>query len=218
MRPVQAQRDLRELAARGPSLGFEPQGTLVDVPQRRSAVLMLFGTLDDVAPSPDVLLIRRSDSASHHAGQIAFPGGGVEPQDRGDPTRTALREAAEETRLEPAGVEVLGALPAAHVLVSNNVVTPVLGWWHLPSDVAADHAESVEVFRVPVAELLDPDARGLSRLRWAGRTYKGAAFKLSDRFGGHVVWGFTGMMLASLFDQLGWAEPWSRDRLFEVSE
>lgn len=223
-------RGLRELMLRGVDPWYRPQGELVDRPLRRSAVLILFGALDrtpaagltetvsTVPPELDVLLTRRADGMRTHAGQIAFPGGGAEPQDGGDPSRTALREAAEETGLDPAGVEVLGSLPEVLIPVSNNLVTPVVGWWRLPSKVAADHAESVEVFRIPVAELLDPAARGTSVLKRARHTYRGPAFLLGEQFGEHLVWGFTSMLLSSLFDELGWAVPWDEDRVFPVIE
>ncbi|MBL3685720.1 CoA pyrophosphatase [Leucobacter zeae] len=239
-----AQRDLRDLLARGVELDFRPQGDLIDRPLRRSAVLILFGALDDVpartaapastpramsagvAPTPgsapesappdlDVLLTLRADRMRHHAGQIAFPGGGVEPEDDGR-AATALREAAEETGLDPTGVEIIGCLPEAHIPVSNNLVTPVVGWWCRPSEVAADRSESVEVFRVPVAELLDPRARGTSVLRRGGLVHRGAAFELGPRFGGRIVWGFTGILLATLFDQLGWSRPWDPMQEFAV--
>ncbi len=221
---VQARRELHELMRRGVSLDFRPQGDLAGTRLRRSAVLILFGALDrapaangvsTVPPELDVLLTRRAHGMRHHAGQIAFPGGGEEDGDSG-PEMTALREAAEETGLDPAGVDVLGALPEVHIPVSNNLVTPVVGWWQLPSKVAADHSESVEVFRAPVAELLDPASRGLSVLRRGGTVYRGAAFELGPRFGGHVVWGFTGILLATLFDALEWALPWDETREFPV--
>lgn len=229
-----ARAGIEAALARGLRIDFAPQGVLAEQGLRRSAVLILFGALDRVpasagssaaiaeagaAPVPpelDVLLTRRADTMRHHPGQIAFPGGGVEPGDA-DPAQTALREAAEETGLDPAGVEVLGRLPELHIPVSNNLVTPVLGWWRLPSDVAADHRESVEVMRVPVAELLDPAVRGSSLLRRGAMTHRGPAFQLSPRFGGHVVWGFTAMVLASLFDGIGWAQPWDPSRTFEIA-
>lgn len=173
-------------------------------------------TLPSLVPAElDVLLTRRADGMRHHPGQIAFPGGGAEPGDR-DAAHTALREAHEETGLDPDGVDVLGQLPAALIPVSNNLVTPVIGWWRLPSEVAADHAESVEVFRLPVAELLDPANRGTSVLRRGALVHRGPAFILPERFGGHVVWGFTGILLARLFDRLGWAQPWNESREFPV--
>jgi len=234
-----ARQQLVAALSRGFELPLAAQGMVTpDGPARNSAVLVLFGELDDVpagsasrlrvnpaAAEPasadavparlDVLLTRRSSGLRNHAGQIAFPGGGVEDHDK-DRTATALREAQEETGLDPAGVDVLGQLPDAHIPVSNYLVTPVLGWWRSPSEVAADKSESVEVFRVPVAELLDPAARGTSLLRHGGRTYKGQAFRLGPQFGGHVVWGFTAMLLSGIFDALGWAVPWDRSRTFEV--
>lgn len=188
---------------------------------RSSAVLMLFGALDrtpahtSVSTVPaelDVLLTRRSDALRTHAGQIAFPGGGVEPGDT-NPAATALREAHEETGLDPSGVDVLGALPDLHIPVSNYVVTPVVGWWRLPSAVEADHSESVEVFRVPIAELLDPTARGVWEVQLPSGSYRGPGFRLAEQFGGHIVWGFTALVLSAVFDGLGWAVPWDDERL-----
>lgn len=228
-----AQTELRSLMRRGFTFPFDPQGGLADRPLRHSAVLILFGSLDrtlaetggvgdtDAAPAIpaelDVLLTRRATGMRHHAGEIAFPGGGTEAVDGGDPVRTALREAAEETGLEPAGVEVLGELQRVHIPVSNNLVSPVVGWWRLPSEVAADRTESVDVFRVPVAEMLDPAARGTSVLRHGSSTYRGPAFRLHDRLGGHVVWGFTGILLSALFDELGWSVPWDADREMPIT-
>lgn len=176
-------------------------------------MLVLFGVLDSrpaaAARSPvpddlDVLLQRRSPSMGHHPGQVSFPGGGIDPGDDG-PVGAALREAAEETGLDPAGVEVLAALDAVPLPVSNNLVTPVLGWWARPSQVAAvDHAETVDVFRVPVADLLDPANRGVVRHRVGAQEVATPAFDVA----GVVVWGFTAMVLDDLFDALGWTVPW----------
>jgi 8-oxo-dGTP pyrophosphatase MutT (NUDIX family) len=176
-------------------------------------VLILFGVLDSIpAPTPDaavakdldVLLQRRAPTLSSHPGQVSFPGGGRESADRDD-IATALREAEEETGLDPSGVEILAALPALPLAVSNHNVTPVLGWWTKPSKVAAvDHAETVEVFRVPVAQLLDPATRFTSTITRAGTTFRGPAFDVD----GTIVWGFTAMVLDRLFDACGWTVPW----------
>lgn len=220
---VDAREELRALVANGVDLRFRPQGTLVDRPLRRSAVLVLFGSLDrqpaetwvsTVPPELDVLLMRRSDQLRHHAGQISFPGGGVEPGDV-SLAATALREASEETGLDPSGVEILGALSDVHIPVSNNLVTPIVGWWTDPSPVQADESESLEVFRAPVAELLDPALRGTSVITRGGSTFRGQAFELQPQ--GHIVWGFTGIVLANLFDLLGWSVPWDATREIEVS-
>lgn len=220
-------QELQLALKRGFKVPFAAQGELATNRQARSsAVLILFGQLDHVpaqvaretqrvSADLDVLLLRRSDAMPTHAGQLAFPGGGVE---QGDISReaTALREAHEETGLDPRGVDILGTLPEVHIPVSNYLVTPVLAWWRSPSEVLADQRESVEVFRVPIAELVDPAARGTSVLRRAGSTWRGPAFQLSERFGGHVIWGFTAMLLTGIFDSAGWAEPWDKSRLFEL--
>ena len=116
----------------------------------------------------------------------------------------------------PPELDVLGLLPEVHIPVSGYLVTPVLGWWRLPSEVAADRSESVQVFRVPVAELIDPAARGTTVVRYEGRTFRGPAFRLGPQLGGHLVWGFTAMLLSGVFDSLGWSQPWDEGRLFEV--
>ncbi|TYL51137.1 NUDIX hydrolase [Agromyces mariniharenae] len=186
---------------------------------RPAAVLVLFGVLDSVparsaGPMPgdlDVLLLRRAATLASHAGQIAFPGGRLEASDDG-PIAAALREAVEETGLDPDGIDPLGTLPPMPVPVSNHVVTPVPAWWTRPSEVAAvDHDESVEVFRVPVADLLDPANRGNVVGTYQGRTWRSPAFEV----GGRVVWGVTGLMLSRMFDELGWVEPWDEDRVVE---
>ena len=166
-------------------------------PPGPAAVLVLFGALDAtpsraadpvVARDLDVLLQRRSRALGHHAGQIAFPGGRLEPSDAG-PREAAVREAVEEVGLDASGVEVLGTLPPLPVPVSNHLVTPVPAWWTRPSQVAAvDHAETVDVFRVPVADLLEPANRAsVEHTRW-GRTVRTPAFTVD----GMLVWGFTG--------------------------
>ncbi len=120
---------------------------------RQAAVLVLFG---EGARGPELLLMERAGTLRSHAGQPSFPGGALDPED-GDPAtlgplRAALREAEEETGLDPGGVQVFGVLPRLYIPVSGFVVTPVLGWWRTPSPVGAvDPGETARVFTVPVA-------------------------------------------------------------------
>jgi 8-oxo-dGTP pyrophosphatase MutT (NUDIX family) len=188
---------------------------------RAAAVLMLFGVLDSrasdhdadaVSRDLDVLLLKRASTLRTNPGQIAFPGGGIDPGDVG-PVAAALREAEEETGLDPSGVEVLGALEIIALDHSQHLVTPVLAWWRHPSAVrVVDEAESADVFRAPVADLLDPANRGVTVIRRDGQEWRGPGFLVRHPTGEHLVWGFTAMLLDGLFDRLGWTEPWDATR------
>lgn len=170
---------------------------------RDSAVLMLFGETEG---EPDVLLIERSMQVRSHPGQAAFPGGRSEPYDA-DAAATALREATEETGLDPNGVEVLATLPPLWVPVSNHAVAPVLAWWSEPSPVAAvDVGEVASVHRVRLTDLLDPAYR--LQVRYPGDRF-GPAFRVDGLF----VWGFTAGLLSGLFDLAGLTKPWDRTRI-----
>lgn len=173
---------------------------------RESAVLILFG---EGPAGPDLLLIERAATLRTHAGQPAFPGGALDPGDAG-PEAAALREATEETGLDPAGVEVVAALPPLWLPPSNFVVTPVLAWWRSPSPVRpVDPAEVAAVERVPVAELADP----ANRLRVRHPTgYVGPAFRVR----GMLVWGFTAGLLDRLLALAGWERPWDAGRVEEL--
>jgi len=116
-----------------------------------------------------------------------------------------VREAEEETGLDPSGVVVFGLLPALYLPPSGFVVTPVIGWWREPSPVGVvDPGEVERVVRVPLAELLDP-ANRYSVQHPSG--FVGPAFGVR----GLVVWGFTAGLLARLFALVGWERPWDAD-------
>ncbi|WP_123671042.1 NUDIX hydrolase [Actinocorallia herbida] len=173
---------------------------------RPAAVLILFGEGPD---GPDVLLLERAATLKKHAGQPAFPGGSLDPED-GGPVGAALREAQEETGVEPSGVEVLGALPELYLSRSDFRVTPVAGWWHTPCAVSPGHpGEVASVSRVPIAELVDPDNRIALR---APGGFVGPAFKVRDM----LVWGFTAGLLTNVLDAGGWAVPWDETRVEDL--
>lgn len=167
---------------------------------RDAAVLILLGEKEPGVP--DVLLQLRAGGLSTHSGQVAFPGGAAEPDDDG-PVGTALREAVEETGLDPSGVTPVALLPTLNVPVSGFIVTPVLAHWARPSRVwAVDPAESAAVARAPLADLADPANRIQVRHQRSGSITP--AFLLP----GMVVWGFTAAVLTLLLELGGWARPW----------
>ncbi|MFB7848845.1 NUDIX hydrolase [Streptomyces sp. NPDC056053] len=174
---------------------------------RQSAVLVLFG---EGGHGPELLLMERSGSLRSHAGQPSFPGGSLDPED-GDPAttgplRAALREAQEETGLDPRGVQLFGVLPRLYIPVSGFVVTPVLGWWHSPSPVGVvDPGETARVFTVPVADLTDPANRATA-VHPSG--HRGPAFLVESA----LVWGFTAGVIDRILHFAGWERPWDTAR------
>lgn len=190
-----------------------PHGAAV----RHAAVLVLFGGSSEPDPlghgglpsDADVLLTQRATTLRQHSGQVAFPGGAADPEDDG-PIHTALREAEEETGLDPRGVRPLSVLPQLFIPPSGFDVTPVLAYWENPSAVGVvDPSEAVRVSRVPLHELLDPD----NRFQVAHSSgYHGPAFQVD----GMLVWGFTAGVLAGLFSVSGWEIAWDHDDIRDL--
>ncbi len=168
-----------------------------------AAVLMLFGD------GPDILLTERAADLRAHGGQPAFPGGAVDSSDASH-VAAALREAQEETGLDPSGVQVFGQLPDLWLPVSDYAVRPVLGWWREPTAVGRS-AEVASVHRVPIAELVDPANR--CRVRHPSG-YVGPGFMVRDL----LVWGFTGGLLSIVLESAGWALPWDTQRVVPLGD
>lgn len=176
---------------------------------RRAAVLILVS--EGAASGPDVLLVERASTLREHAGQVAFPGGRTDPGDI-DPVATAMREAEEETGLDPSGVVPLALLPELFLPPSGFVVTPVLAHWSRPIAVhAVDPGETAAVVRVPFSVLADP-ARRIRVGHPSG--FVGPAFTVA----GLLVWGFTGGILSALLDLGGWAQPWDTSRVLDLDD
>ena len=194
---------LTGLAGRAGELTVPPRMQAPPRGGRPSAVLLLFGETDGEA---DLLIVQRSPHLRRHAGQPAFPGGAMEPSD-GGPVGAALREAAEEAGVDPAGVEVLVVLPELFIARSGFRVTPVLAWWREPSPlVAASDGEIVSAVRARLADLADPANRLAVRL--PNGISAGPAFRLH----GMLVWGFTAALVDQLIALGGWERPWDAAR------
>jgi 8-oxo-dGTP pyrophosphatase MutT (NUDIX family) len=196
---------LRDLAAVAATMDVPRMLRPPAVGGRRSAVLILFGD------GPDLLFIQRSEGLRRHPGQPAFPGGAIDDTDDG-PVAAALREAEEETGLDPDGVEVLTTLPELFIPRSEFRVVPVLAWWRQPSAVwPVDTGEVAAVERIPVADLADPAHRVM--LQGPGGRI-GPAF----RIGSMLIWGFTAGLVDRLLALGGWERPWDATAVRELPE
>lgn len=174
--------------------------------ERSAAVLMLFSEEED----PEMVFLRRASTLRRHAGQMALPGGRIDPDDDG-PVGAALREAEEEVGLRPDDVRVLGTLPAAWVPKSNYDVTTVVATWPGGPLQAMDPAETESVHQYRVSQLIAAETRVTSR---HPRGFTGPAFALPDAF----VWGLTAHLLDWVLELGGWESDWDRDHEVPIPE
>jgi 8-oxo-dGTP pyrophosphatase MutT (NUDIX family) len=151
---------------------------------RGAAVLMPIFELDG---DLHVVYIRRSDHVESHRGQVAFPGGRVDPTDE-TLLHTALREAQEEVGIDPASVDVLGGFEGTVARTSEIHVTPFVGVIPATAPLRADPKEVAAVFFVPMSALEDSSYRGTYRfVRDNGDVSQHPAIFYNDQ----VIWGLT---------------------------
>ncbi len=183
--PLRSDFDLRPDGTRGRGV--------TDRPLKPAAVLVPIVNRPD---GPTVLLTQRTAHLKKHAGQISFPGGGVEPEDAHH-VETALRETEEEIGLDRRHVTLLGRLSLYETSTAYGV-TPVVGWIEPPFDLKIDRFEVADVFETPLSFILDRENHVKES---AVRDGVRRSFYVMP-YHGRRIWGATAGMLVNLTDML----------------
>lgn len=193
---------IHRLSALTPTPPHDPYpGNLFNRPRRRAAVLIPFTRLGD---GWNLLFIRRTvHDHDHHAGQVAFPGGGEDPQDRTSED-TALREAHEEVGLQAHDVRLLGRLEDV-ITITNYHVTPVVGVFKSPYRFHPDETEVARVFTIPLAWLADPAHHEVRHRQAEGADLRPVIY--FKEYDGELVWGFTAALTLRLLEVLAPVAP-----------
>jgi len=182
MRKFMLETILHRVRAYSPHL-LEPEGRLPE-----AAVLMPITRSE----SPELVLTLRAAGLSTHGGEVAFPGGRRDPEDR-DLLHTALREAEEEVGLAPGMVEVVGPLSSL-ISVHGIHVTPYVGLVPDYVEYRANDAEIASVFSVPLEFFCEDPREVTHRIDYQGQSW----YIPSYRYGEYQIWGLTAIMIVEL--------------------
>jgi 8-oxo-dGTP pyrophosphatase MutT (NUDIX family) len=164
-----------------------------DRPDLRLAAVLVPIIEHDAGPT--VLLTRRADHLNSHSGQVAFPGGKVEPGET--PVNGALREAEEEVGLDRSFVDVAGFLNPYETGTGFRIL-PVISFVRPGFSLTAEPGEVAEIFEVPLSFLMNVDNHERHSVFWRGkrRAYYAMPYQ------GHYIWGATAGMIRNLHDRL----------------
>ena len=168
-----------------------------------ASVLAIFGFYEG-KKTPFLLLTQRTQSVETHKGQVAFPGGACDPEDRLQPDSeiyTALRETEEEIGIQPTDLRILGKLPQVQVLVSGFSVTPVMGLLKTPIEKTAPciNPDEIEtIFWISLNDLLKPENYKVEWFSVKEVQYSTPVFTIGE----HYIWGATGILIKNIVDRL----------------
>jgi 8-oxo-dGTP pyrophosphatase MutT (NUDIX family) len=168
------------------------EAALLPAPARPAAVLAAVVFRGGEA---SLLLTRRAGSLRDHSGQIAFPGGKIEPGE--SPLDAALREADEEIGLGRDKVEILGCLDPYQTSTGFRVF-PLVGIAHPPFDLAVNAQEVDEVFETPLSFLMNGANHQRHFREWQGKRRQFYAMPYENRY----IWGATAGMIRNLYERL----------------
>ena len=171
-----------------------------DLPEERALASVPAAVLVGITdrPHPGVILTVRREHMRTHAGQVAFPGGRIDPGE--DSVEAALREAWEELGLDPGAAEIVGAIDPYRT-VTGYVVTPVLAVVQPDQPLSPHEHEVADWFEAPLAFVIDP----------TNQQYKSALFQGRERhyyeimWGERRIWGATASMIVNLSRRLQWS-------------
>jgi 8-oxo-dGTP pyrophosphatase MutT (NUDIX family) len=172
---------------------FRQEAKFIERAPARASVLIALVQRENLS----VLLTLRPTHMNSHSGQIAFPGGKADPQDR-DAVATALREAQEEVGLEAHYVNVIGSLPI-YTTGSAFIVTPVVALVNPDFRLQPNADEVADVFEVPLHFLMNPANHRHHIVEWAGERRHWLSMPYKDGSTERFIWGATAGMLRNFY-------------------
>lgn len=178
---------------------LEPISNMVAWPKRRrddgltnAAVLMPLIEREQW----HILLTTRTEHLRRHAGQVSFPGGRADEQDK-TPRQTALRETYEEVGIKPEFIEVAGIIEP-YLTVTDFHVVPIVGFVQPDVSLTIDKGEVAGVFEVPMLDICDRSNYQRKKIHWQGEWREYWEFMHQE----HRIWGATAAMLYSFAGRL----------------
>ena len=166
-------------------------------PAKAGVMILLYPFRDEA----NLVFIKRNEYEGHHSGQVSFPGGAFETEDR-TILHTALRETREELGMSDE-IEVLGTLSQVHIPVSNFLVYPVVGWTNSRPDFEPDPTEVQYLIESPVGALLDPSNRESETIFKHGKEIVTPYYKIGEE----KIWGATAMILSEFLQLASTLQP-----------
>ena len=174
---------------------FNPGHPRVTGPRQLRDAAVLIPVVDH-GPEASVILTKRAEKLTSHSGQVAFPGGRIDPTDV-SPEAAALREAEEEIGLDPDHVEIIGRIPD-YVSGSGYRIAPVLSIVRPGFTLSINEHEVDAAFEVPLRFLMDPANHAQNSREFNKRVW----VYYDMPYGGQRIWGVTAGIIRTLYERL----------------